>query len=241
MLRAPIWITSATSSTGSRSRASMTSVTIGRPVCGLGLGQQPQALLAQALEGVGRGARLVGAAAEHRGPGGRHRVGGVQRLLARLDGARAGDHREVVAADPAPGDVQHAARAVGDLAGGQLVGLGDRDHVVDPGRALELEPGDVLARRRSPRSRSARRRRSRGRARPRRALARRRPGPPPRWPPVSSRSSSACQSFQRAGNSKEGRGPGPRCGRVSAGVRRRPASGFSALMARAGGCGRAPS
>ena len=32
MLRAPTWITSATSSTGSRSRASISSVTIGRPV-----------------------------------------------------------------------------------------------------------------------------------------------------------------------------------------------------------------
>ena len=32
MLRAPTWITSATSSTGSTSRASISSVTIGRPV-----------------------------------------------------------------------------------------------------------------------------------------------------------------------------------------------------------------
>ena len=69
MLRAPICSTSATSSSGSRSRASITSVTIGSPVSGLGLGQQPQPLLAQSLEGVGRGARLVGAAPEHRGAG----------------------------------------------------------------------------------------------------------------------------------------------------------------------------
>jgi hypothetical protein len=33
MLRAPTWITSATSTIGSTSRASSSSVTIGRPVC----------------------------------------------------------------------------------------------------------------------------------------------------------------------------------------------------------------
>ena len=69
MLRAPIWITSATSSTASMSRTSISSVTIGSPVSRLGLGEQPQALLAEALEGVRRGPRLVGAAAQQRRAG----------------------------------------------------------------------------------------------------------------------------------------------------------------------------
>ena len=56
------------------SRASISSVTIGSPVSRLGLGQQPQALLAEPLERVRRGARLVGAAAEQARAAGRRPV-----------------------------------------------------------------------------------------------------------------------------------------------------------------------
>ena len=73
----------------------------------LGLGQQAQPLLPQALEGVRARARLVGAAAQHRRAAGEHRVGGGQQLVARLDGARPGDQREVLAADLAPADLEH--------------------------------------------------------------------------------------------------------------------------------------
>ena len=65
----------------------------------LGLGQQPQALLTQALEGVRARARLVGAAAQHRRAGLGDDLGRGQGLVARLDRARPGDEREVLAAD----------------------------------------------------------------------------------------------------------------------------------------------
>jgi hypothetical protein len=51
----------------------------------LGLGEQVQAGLAQAVEGVRARARLVGAAAEHRRPAGQDVVGGGEELVARLD------------------------------------------------------------------------------------------------------------------------------------------------------------
>ena len=68
----------------------------------LGLGQQAQALLPQALEGVRARARLVRAAADHRRAGLRDDVRRRQHLVARLDGARPGDEREVLAADLRP-------------------------------------------------------------------------------------------------------------------------------------------
>src|SRR4051795_7960327 len=123
MLRAPIWMTSATSRTGSRSRASMSSVTIGRPVCALasasrrspstprpwkayglvrGLYAPPRSIVAPAARttgAVGPGRGLVRPAAEHRRPGGGDDGGGRHELLARLARARAGDQGEVIAAD----------------------------------------------------------------------------------------------------------------------------------------------
>ena len=143
MLRAPIWITSATSSTASRSRMSISSVTIGRPVSALRLGEQPQPLLTEPLERVRGGARLVGAAAEQRRAGVAHDARGLERLLARLDRAGPGDQREVVAADLAPLDIEHGALAVGDLRGGELVGLEDRHDAVDARLALEPEALDA--------------------------------------------------------------------------------------------------
>ena len=76
-----------------------------QPGLRLGLGEQAQALLAQALEGVRARARLVGAAAEQARAAGRDRARGGHDLVARLDRARAGDEAEVVAADLAPVDL----------------------------------------------------------------------------------------------------------------------------------------
>ena len=98
---------------------------------GLGLGEQPQPLLAEPLEGVRARARLVGAAAEHRRAGAADDVGGGEQLVARLDGARPGDEGEVVAADLAPSDVEDRRLVVADLRRCELVRLEDRDHAVD--------------------------------------------------------------------------------------------------------------
>ena len=111
----------------------------------LGLGEQPQALLSEALEGVGRGAGLVGAAAEQRGAGVAHGAGGDQDLVARLDGARPGDEREVLTADLSSLDVDDRSLADSHLRGGELVRLEDRYDLGDAGCTLEAEPGHVLA------------------------------------------------------------------------------------------------
>ena len=63
----------------------------------------------------------------------------LQRLLARLDRARACDQREVIATDLAPFDIDHGSLAVGDLRGGELVWLEDRHDPVDAGLSLQSE------------------------------------------------------------------------------------------------------
>ena len=73
----------------------------------LGLGEQPQPLLAEALERVRRRARLVGAAAEHRGARVADGLRGLQHLLARLDRARPGDQREMRSADRSARDLKY--------------------------------------------------------------------------------------------------------------------------------------
>jgi hypothetical protein len=95
------------------SRASISSVTIGRPV------------------------RCLASASR--------RVGGVERLVARLDRAGAGDQGEVIAADPAAADLQDGAHAVLELGRGQLVGLEDRDDLLHALVAFEAEALHVLA------------------------------------------------------------------------------------------------
>jgi hypothetical protein len=74
-----------------------------------------------------------------------HHAGGLQRLVARLHRARAGDQREMVTTHLAPADVHDGAFATTHLRGGQLVGLEDGHDLGHAGRALELEAGDVLA------------------------------------------------------------------------------------------------
>ncbi len=70
MFRVPTWRMSAYSATMSTWFGSITSVMTGRPVALALLGQVAQAFDAQALEGVGAGARLEGTAPDDRGPGG---------------------------------------------------------------------------------------------------------------------------------------------------------------------------
>ena len=99
MLRAPIWIMSAYSSTSSSDSLSTASVTMQQAEALANLGQNLQALHAQALERVGRGARLVGAAAEELRAGRGHLFRDGEGLVAALDGAGPGDDGNFVAAD----------------------------------------------------------------------------------------------------------------------------------------------
>src|SRR5205085_1016320 len=96
-----------------------------------------------ALEGVRRGARLVRAAAQQRRAGVAHDAPRLERLRARLDGARARDQREVLAADLASLDVDHGALAVRHLQRGELVRLEDLHHAVDARLPLEPEARDA--------------------------------------------------------------------------------------------------
>ena len=107
-------------------------------------GQHLEALLAEALEGVGRGARLEGAAAQHVAARRLDGAGGLQHLLRRLDGARAGDEGEVPAADLDAVHVDHRV-ALLELAAHQLVGPQDRDHPVHARHGLERQLRDLLA------------------------------------------------------------------------------------------------
>ncbi len=94
------------------------------------------------LVGVRGRAGLVGAAAQHRGAGGLHAAGDADEVLA-LDGARAGDDLELVAA------YMYAVAAVDDgvlgveLAVGALERLGDALHTLDDVHGLEQERVDL--------------------------------------------------------------------------------------------------
>jgi hypothetical protein len=72
-----------------------------------------------------------------------HGARGGHDLVARLDGARAGDQAEVLAADPSSADLQYGRFP--HLRGRELVRLEDRHDLLDAGRALEAETRDVLA------------------------------------------------------------------------------------------------
>ena len=77
----------------------MTSVMMGRPVASRASARYSSPLSAQALEVVGAGARLEGAAAQHGGAGLLDGVGDLDDLFAALDAARAGHDDDLVAAD----------------------------------------------------------------------------------------------------------------------------------------------
>ena len=153
--------------------------------------QQAEALVAEALERVRRGARLVGAAAQQLRAGVLDRVRGLEQHVARLDGARAGDRHEVLAADLVAVDVDDGPLAVREL-GWRRACTASGSARSGRRRARRRARGWPRARgRRSRRPRSRARPRSRGRARRRPPRAARRRRAPRPSPPLSSRSSSA--------------------------------------------------
>jgi len=103
-----------------------------------GFGEELEALLSEALEGVGRSARLERAAAERHGTLALDPLRGGHELFAGLDGAGSGHDLEGAAG----ADVHrpHAdARPVGMvLAAGELVGLRDTDDLLDSGQGNDV-------------------------------------------------------------------------------------------------------
>ena len=96
---------------------------------GPGMAQQLQALGPHALEGVGGGAGLEGAAAQKARAAGLHLICHQADLLLALHAAGTGDHREVSAADLGAADLDHGVLGV-ELAVGLFVGLRDAAHLV---------------------------------------------------------------------------------------------------------------
>ena len=93
-----------------------------------GLQQQADALLVEALEGVGGGPGLEGAAPEDLGPGGLHGLGHGDDLLLVLHGAGAGHHQEVAAADLGAVSQLDNGVPLMEFPVGVLVGLLDAAH-----------------------------------------------------------------------------------------------------------------
>ena len=95
------------------------------------VGEDLEAGLAEPLEGVRARARLVRAAAQHRGTRVADDARDRERLLACLDRARPGDQGERAAADAAAGaELDDARGAVDRSSGSEPVGVGSRDLVV---------------------------------------------------------------------------------------------------------------
>ena len=143
MLRAPIWITSAISTTSATSRIHQ----LGherQPGLVARLGEDVQRLDAEPLERVRRRAGLERAAAEHRHPLGVDDARRLERLLTRLDRARPGDEAEVVVAEPPPARLDHG-RVAAELTRDELVRLQDRQHLLDAWEALERQRREQLA------------------------------------------------------------------------------------------------
>ena len=111
------------------------------------VGEDLQALDPQALEGVRRGARLERTAPEQLGARGLGHLGRLERLLGRLDGARAGDQGEGVRTDrhlvAGRADVDRGALGV-VLQADQLERVGDPVHVLDTGHAAQVEAVEGL-------------------------------------------------------------------------------------------------
>ena len=199
MLRAPIWITSATSATSATSRTSISSVTIGRPVRSFASCEQLQALEPEALERVRRGPRLVGAAAQHLGAGLGDDVG---RPRASARGSRPCRGRRS-AAKLSPPTVHAAdleapiARPCGTARSASLYGFRIGTRWSTPARALEPERLDAVAvADRADHGQELAAWRCGPSSRPPR-LARRRRRSAPRSPRVSSRSSFEFVAFLR--------------------------------------------
>ena len=112
----------------------------------LGLQQQPDALLVEALEGVGGGAGLEGPAPEDMRAAGLDGLGHGDDLLLRLHRAGAGHHQEVAAADFGPVGEGDDSVLLVELPVGVLVGLLDALdglHNVQGQDALHVHPGGV--------------------------------------------------------------------------------------------------
>ena len=104
------------------------------------VGEDLEAVKTEALEGVRRGARLVGSAAEEVDAGGLELLGDGEALLFGFDGARTSNDGEMRAAD------ENFARWSGNandrvfflnVAGNEFVGLGDRDAFDHAGHGFE--------------------------------------------------------------------------------------------------------
>ena len=146
MLRAPSWITSATSTTGSMSRASISSVTIGSPVSALASASRRRPSCPRPWKEYGRRARLVGAAAEQARAAGRDRAARRSCTWSR-DSTVHGPAMRLKWSPPIlRPSISTTVRSFGrSWRGGELEGLEDRDDLGDAVVALEAEAGDVLA------------------------------------------------------------------------------------------------
>src|SRR5262249_15290986 len=98
--------------------------------------EQPQSVLAQALEAVRAGPGLERAAPEDVRPGPAHPVGDLEEQGLALDRTRSGDHREMAAADLDP--LHRENRVFGmELPAGQFERLEDRHHLLDARNRLQ--------------------------------------------------------------------------------------------------------
>ena len=100
-----------------------------------GLHQQRRALLTQTLEGVGRGAGLEGASAEHDGPGGLYGGGDGLYLVRGLHGTGPGDQAEIRAHT----DIAHRHHGILRMSapGGQVIGRGQTAGLLHIGQGLK--------------------------------------------------------------------------------------------------------
>ena len=117
----------------------------GKVCCLLGLQQQPDAFGTHALEGVGRGTGLEGAAPQKVCAGGLHRLGNLHNLRFRLHGAGAGDHGEIAAADSGVSHLDDGVHGV-ELPVGLLERLGyplDGVHHFQTFQQVDVHPGGV--------------------------------------------------------------------------------------------------
>ena len=101
-----------------------------QPRLGARIGEVAEAVEPEAAEGIRRGPRLEGAAAEHRGSCGRDLARGRQHLLAGLDRTRTGDHDEGPVTKSDAGDIDHGGLRM-PLPRHLLVRLAHRDRVDD--------------------------------------------------------------------------------------------------------------
>ena len=146
MLRAPSWITSATSTTGSTSRASISSVTIGRPVSALASASSRRPSCPRPWNEYGRGARLVGAAAEQARAAGGDRRARSSSVWSRDSTVHGPAISEKCSPPMRRPSISMTVRSLAlELGGGELERLEDRDDLLDAVVALEAEARDVLA------------------------------------------------------------------------------------------------